>query len=267
MSKSKGAFARVLDKYGSSAVAEPPQPRKGYNGARRGDIVRVSSKATALGRRYVVANVSRIAGSGWGYDLLALQGREDSRLSTLSYTTSIRPLPALGRWTGAIAEGARGTVEPCTSDKAGTTSADQTNNAPAGRREAKMATVTRKGTKSSKPAKTKPAATAKVSKAKFAPTKAEVVAIAKRLREGAKMNEIKAEVGVSNGQPIRNALREHGFDSKGHTNPEGLTARELQAARRASGEEAVAGKPVAAKATKASAKTPRKRATVAKDPS
>ena len=132
-----------------------------------------------------------------------------------------------------------------------------------------MATVTRKGnktatTKGNKPAATK--ATPKPSKAKFAPSKAEVTTIAKRLREGAKMNELKAEFGLSNGQPIRNALREHGFDSKGNTNPEGLTARELQAARRASGEEAAPK----AKANGGSAgkATPRKKATAAaKDPS
>lgn len=100
-----------------------------------------------------------------------------------------------------------------------------------------MATVTRKGskTKATGKAKAAPAPTTEATpkRAKFAPSKAEVVKIAERLRSGVKMNEIKQENGLSNGQPVRKALLEHGFDSKGNKNPEGLTAREAQAARRA----------------------------------
>ena len=123
-----------------------------------------------------------------------------------------------------------------------------------------MATVTRKGSKSktagmgkAAPAKTETAASPTPKRAKFAPSKAEVVKIAERLRAGAKMNEIKEEHGLSNGQPVRKALLEHGFDSKGNKNPEGLTAREAQAARRA-----------AAPAETPKAKTPAKGKTTSK---
>lgn len=127
-----------------------------------------------------------------------------------------------------------------------------------------MATVTRKSGKKTAAKKSEPAKEAPARRAKFAPTAAEVKAIAEQLRGGAKMNDIKAELGLNNGQPIRNALREHGFDSKGNKNPEGLSARELQAQRRA-GE----GDAPKSSAKKSSAKaTTRKRATKAKvDPS
>lgn len=109
-----------------------------------------------------------------------------------------------------------------------------------------MATVTRKKAAKKATAKTTTKATseAKPSRAKFAPTKAEVEGIAKSLRDGTKMNEIKAQFGLSNGQPVRKALLEHGFDSKGNKNPEGLSARELQARRAA---EAAKAKPAAKK--------------------
>jgi hypothetical protein len=63
-------------------------------------------------------------------------------------------------------------------------------------------------------------------------SEADVKAIAKRLRDGEKMQDIWQPMGLSTGQGIRKALVEHGFDSKGRPNPDGLSARELQVAAR-----------------------------------
>ncbi len=63
---------------------------------------------------------------------------------------------------------------------------------------------------------------------KFAPTAADVKAIAKRLRDGEKFSDVRDSFDLSNGQPVRRALYAAGFDTKGKPNPDGKTARELR---------------------------------------
>lgn len=64
---------------------------------------------------------------------------------------------------------------------------------------------------------------------KFAPTAADVKAIAKRLRDGEKFSDVRDSFDLSNGQPVRRALYAAGFDTKGKSNPDGKTAREQRA--------------------------------------
>lgn len=85
---------------------------------------------------------------------------------------------------------------------------------------------------------------------KFAPTVADVKAIAKRLRDGEKFSDVRDSFGLSNGQPVRRALYAAGFDTKGKPNPDGKTAREL----RTNGSAPKASKAKASKATPKPAK-------------
>jgi hypothetical protein len=239
----KSTREKVLDRYAPPAAAGLVRAEAVKKVQRRGDVVALPGSS----RRFVVSRVERIGdplvkGFTWGVSLLRIAGpKDDRRLDLPSYTTSPTTLPVLGVWEGLIEEGAPGRVCAVPSDTAGTVPHDnrgeQPHDEPTGSEgEATMATVktkAKKATTTAKKATTTAAKKATGRKPKFAPSKAEVTDIAKRLREGAKMNDIKAEHGLSNGQPVRKALLEHGFDSKGNKNPEGKTARELAAERRA----------------------------------
>jgi hypothetical protein len=95
-----------------------------------------------------------------------------------------------------------------------------------------MATKTSKrSTKSTTPKATAKAETTPKTRGrapKFAPTAADVKAIAKRLRDGEKFSDVRDSFDLSNGQPVRRALYAAGFDTKGKANPDGKTARELR---------------------------------------
>lgn len=132
-----------------------------------------------------------------------------------------------------------------------------------------MATKTSKrSTKSTTPKATAKAETTPKTRGrapKFAPTAADVKAIAKRLRDGEKFSDVRDSFDLSNGQPVRRALYAAGFDTKGKSNPDGKTARE----QRANGSTPKASKAKASKATpkaKATKTTTKRRATKA-DPS
>lgn len=132
--------------------------------------------------------------------------------------------------------------------------------------EATVATITRSNAKkpAAKPAAKKPAAKTAAKPAatartpKFNPDVAAVRAMAKRLREkSATMSDLKTENGLSNGQPIRNALYAAGFDSKGNENPEGKTARQLSAERASTAPAKPAAKRAAKTATTDEPATPK----------
>jgi hypothetical protein len=102
--------------------------------------------------------------------------------------------------------------------------------------EATMAKPTTGSTKRKPKAKAKPAPAAEASNGTgrtrapaFTMTKKEAKEVAKRLRDGETMKSIREEYGHSDGSKVRAALREHGFGSKGQSNPEGLTPTEWRA--------------------------------------
>jgi hypothetical protein len=95
------------------------------------------------------------------------------------------------------------------------------------------ATMARKPTTktAAKPAKAKPAASSngRTKAATFTLSQRDAKAIAKRLREGTTMKEIREEFGHSDGSKVREALRQHGIGSKGQPNPDKLTPTEWRA--------------------------------------
>lgn len=82
-----------------------------------------------------------------------------------------------------------------------------------------MAKVTRSKSKATASAKAKPKAASKTKSESTRRTAADIDALVPEfvsmLQDGAKMQEVKAKFGFTNGQPIRAALRRAGFDSKG----------------------------------------------------
>lgn len=184
-----------------------------------GDIIRLERRTVSI-REITRMNSSPVAPYlSIGFNAIARDGtlsRRDGWTTIFSHEFVQRALP---------------------SDVPSRVQSEQSN--PHHQKEATMATITRKkaatktAPKSAPKAAPKETAKSNGSKAaKFNPTPAEVKEIAKRLQAGTKMNEIKAEHGLSNGQAVRKALVAAGFDSKGAPNPQGLSARELQTARR-----------------------------------
>jgi hypothetical protein len=133
----------------------------------------------------------------------------------------------------------------------------RTNTKPAAKAEnttnhTEEATMARKPrSTATKPAATKPAASKPATNGRtaFSLTKTQAKEIAKRLRNGDTMKDIRTEFGHSDGSKVRAALREHGFGSKGQDNPDGLTPTEWRA-KFGNGDD----KPAAAKRTRTKAK-------------
>lgn len=120
-------------------------------------------------------------------------------------------------------------------EKAEARAARRNRKSTTNQREGTMPTRTRKPKAKAAPAKAEAtkAAPAKsngaAAKPAFTLNKTQAKAIAKRLRDGDTMKEIREEFGHSDGSKVRAALREHGFGSKGQDNPEGLTPTEWRA--------------------------------------
>lgn len=114
-------------------------------------------------------------------------------------------------------------------------------------RKPKSATATKAAATTTATEATATASNGKPKAPAFTLTKAQANAVAKRLREGTTMKEIREEYGHSDGSKVRAALRAHGIGSKGQSNPDGLTPTEWNALH---------GSPAAtkAKATKPSTK-------------
>lgn len=220
---------------------------------RRGDITIIDSSGGRARRCVVLGReVEEHSTSVW-YVTLGAKGALGSEARVM-FLSNLNAPEVLGLFEDLAA------LPPVPSDSRGTHPGESNAPEQGAEGEAKMATITRKksgGAKKATAAKKATSNGGQKSRAKFSPTKQDVTAIAKRLRDGTKMNEIKADLGLSNGQPIRNALLEHGFDSKGRKNTSGKTARELQAEARKS-----------APAKKAAKKSPAKKAAAKKaDPS
>lgn len=258
-----GAVERALSRHaveGRALLGDPVEPARTPGAEPRRNLAAPCHRGDVIRNGKLPVVVVRVEwrGESWAvmFRKLVDRGRKISVTPTPA-TTFLQPeyqATVLGRWEGDLAPGSPGTlVEP--SAEQGATVPASNPKAPSGARPARkgkenhtMATVTR-SKKGTKPAAKSAAKKAPASRAsKFNPSEAEVKKIAKRLRDGEKMNDIKATYGLSNGQPVRKALLDAGFDSKGNENPDGLSAREARArAAAAAAKNKPAKKPAAKK--------------------
>jgi hypothetical protein len=88
------------------------------------------------------------------------------------------------------------------------------------------ATTTQAAATTTTETKAAPASNGKPKAPAFTLTKRDAQAVAKELREGTTMKEIRTRYGHSDGSKVRAALRAHGIGSKGQPNPDGLTPSE-----------------------------------------